>query len=276
MSVLRDWRYWLVILITIVCSSAAWLPWSWSKPDHSLAIKVLHQEGLGASDAGTVLLLTANGVRVPEPTVSVVQLVNDGAGPILERDFETPVQLRVQDSSTIADSKLAERSADDLFATVTWESHVLTIKPHLLNPGDFLNLQVITSGDRPEFHPLGRIAGVKAISVLKEDTKPSTVRAVVIGIAGFLILFAQNVVEDAVIRNPGFITLDRLEARVVSGILLAVGGIFSFAVTSYLFEDRWLYIGGSILAALLVSAIMATIFESAVRHRTAGCDGNKQ
>jgi hypothetical protein len=98
----------------------------------------------------------------------VVRLINSGRVPILPSDFERPARFYVP-SCQILDATITDTRPSNIHPRATIENGEITLWPVLLNPGDSITVEVISTFAR--FRQLvyldNRIAGIKEVRRLE-------------------------------------------------------------------------------------------------------------
>lgn len=118
-------------------------------------------------------------VRVSYEDRDVVQLVqislrliNAGTVPIEKRDIEQPAAFDFGSASILA-ATVVRRVPSSLVVTATSDAHRLVIDHGLLNPGDFVDVEVLCDGDPGWPEPTFRITGVRehSATILADDRR---------------------------------------------------------------------------------------------------------
>jgi hypothetical protein len=191
MRVGLDWKYGLMFFVTILGIAVPWVIWRLDAQSHSLSVIVASQTSI--SPVGDVqmkgLKLTVDGVEVDRPYLTVLELSNDGARPVLATDFEEPISLTVAGSVKIVRAEISEKAPPELEPRLSYAERGLRISALLLNPTDRIVLSVITAGGEPQFGVRTRIAGIKAIKVDWREQKLSPGAGMLLKVAqGFLLV----------------------------------------------------------------------------------------
>jgi len=253
-----DWKYLLGLLVAVAGVGVA--VWPELKP-HSLKLRVVSQTALQPQEMRAMtdlnLKITVDGVELKSPYLSVLELMNDGTKSIAAGDFESPLELRVEQnllrglfSFTVPDkgrfkfgeppavvrAAVSGKSPPDLEPVLVSDAKVIKLKPLLLNPKDTITLSIITSGGLPDFKPRARIAGVSAIPV-EDATRPTPPRfnpAVWIESAFALLLLVASQITYGGFWKPSAVSLSRHAALFVT-VLTLVGAV-AIGLAS---ADRW-------------------------------------
>lgn len=146
------------------------LPYWILTQEKSLSIKLVAQVPLGDSITGVIkgLALTFDGKPLNSALFTIISIENDGKIPILKTDFEMPLELRVTSGSKIQAAKVLRTMPLEQQVTVASEDKTILFSPSLLNPGDSLELGILTSNGLPGFSIRGRVAGISKLAIQKE------------------------------------------------------------------------------------------------------------
>jgi hypothetical protein len=106
------------------------------------------------------------GHKIPNYALLQLRVVNVGGQPIRSADYETPIEIGIQNVSEILSAEQTSADPPGMNATPFVSGKTIQMPPVLLNPGDSITLTVGVvpmPGVTPGIAPLGRIAGVKRI-----------------------------------------------------------------------------------------------------------------
>jgi hypothetical protein len=106
--------------------------------------------------------LLVDGEPATAPYLTTAVIKNTGNIPISEDDYETPINVVVQNDATIVQMRCLY-DPPEIHTEVTHSPKELAIAPTLMNPGDMVILQVFTQGGEPDFSIEGRIEGIEKI-----------------------------------------------------------------------------------------------------------------
>ncbi len=191
-----DWKFWVVLLITLAgVIVPVWL-WRVDLAARSLHFRQISQSSLQPPDTAKALQLTIAlaGVELKAPYLTVFELVNDGAKPISTSDFESPIEMVVTNKAGIIRATVTETSPPDLAPSVLVEDGKMKIKPMLLNPGDSMTVAILTTGEEPGFQPHARVAGVQSVPVTYSGKKSQSLfRTTIYLLAALLCAAASNI-----------------------------------------------------------------------------------
>lgn len=90
---------------------------------------------------------------------------NTGQKAVIPDDFLRPISIGFEDAELLS-AEIAHQKPKNLGATVTSDGSLVTVQPLLLNPGDYLTVQVLLSGAAPDYRYDGRIVDVRRIELL--------------------------------------------------------------------------------------------------------------
>lgn len=133
--------------------------------------------------------ISLGGVLLQSPYLSTIEVVNSGARPILASDFETPIELGIENGAAIVRASVSSTNPVDIKADLTSEKNAVKLKPLLLNPSDSVTISVITKEQVPKFAAKARVAGVSRI-VFEDATTKEPSWKIGAGLYAGAILFA--------------------------------------------------------------------------------------
>lgn len=109
------------------------------------------------------LEVTHQGVAVADPALSVVRIVNTGDRAIRPEDFETDLTVTFDAVRELVSASWSATRPDDLRPGIKTERNRVLIAPKLINPGDMLELQVLSSGPPNGVSVAGRVADLVVV-----------------------------------------------------------------------------------------------------------------
>lgn len=185
MGLARDssWQFFGIIITVAVSIGGLW----WSRPRKSLTYHIVSRQRLLTQKEQNEnrLILLFEDDPVPDATIVVVSVTNDGNTPIPLLDYERPVTVDVGQGSRILTADVIECEPADLKPVITWQDSELTLMPLLMNKKDSVTLKLLVAGFGSTTVSC-RVAGVKRI---RSANKP-LVTAIVGGVA--LVLIASG------------------------------------------------------------------------------------
>jgi len=108
----------------------------------------------------TKLSVLVDGNPVEKATVTVVRIVSTGNGAIRKDDFQTKMRVRMIDVMGVAAAVMTGSRPKHLEPNLTTDEDSVLVEPLLINPGDMLELSVISSGMPKSVTLDGRLADV--------------------------------------------------------------------------------------------------------------------
>jgi hypothetical protein len=107
------------------------------------------------------LQLVHNGQAVGDPWLVITRIVNVGDKSIRAEEFETPLSLKFDGSLGVASVNQTGQRPNDLKPVLQRNGDAVIVKPTLLNPGDMIELQVLTTGMPKRVNLAGRLSEVE-------------------------------------------------------------------------------------------------------------------
>ncbi len=185
-----DWKYTITVLAAIAGIVAPIWLWQFDLRAKSLVVRLASSVPLQSPEATSIpdLQLTVEGVKIESPVLSTLELINDGAKPILVADFDSALELAVTSPAKVVKARISKSEPDDLRAVLETNAQGIKLMPLLLNQNDKITIAVLTSGSPPAFITKARIAGVSTVRfenkfVPEQSWKPLAVNAVLAIIA---------------------------------------------------------------------------------------------
>jgi hypothetical protein len=124
--------------------------------------------------------------KVDGVSYQLITIINKGRTPIKRNDFDLPIQIIYAEGMKLLSAKIIKSNPANIESNAIINDNIVDIKPTLLNPGDYINIQVISSGCQIEPKIMARIAGIESIQ--KEDDKNNK-RFVILLIISIMLLF---------------------------------------------------------------------------------------
>lgn len=259
MTLRFDWKFWVVLVATVAgVLVPVWL-WRADLDARSVHIRKLSQTSLQPPESAKALDLrvTVAGAELEFPYLTVFELVNDGARPVIPSDFETPIEITSKNKAEIVRTSVTGTTPADLLPSLSVEGGVVKIKPMLLNPGDSVTIAVLTTREDPVFGSRARIAGIRTVPIVDTQRKViSTARMSFVVAAGLLCLVAANLVLDGwptkgVKLRPRAAFVVFLVAM-FGAALFVTEGLDSLGVEGF-WPLAGIFIGGMLLSSLISS-----------------------
>jgi hypothetical protein len=262
-----DWKY-LVTLFAAVAGIAVpvWL-WRTDLVSHSVKVKIISQTALQPDGVSAVsgLKISVDGKELEAPYLTVIDIKNDGARPILATDFETPLEIKTFEKVKTARARVTATAPKDLLPIITSNDDVLKLQPLLLNPNDSVTIAFVTSGGLPNFSARGRIAGISVVE-LEDSTlnqKPKR-KFWAQAIVGFALLIVYALTFRALLSSSGI----QIRRRAMIFITLSsVFGSILFLISLRPDFDFSLWQNWPIsLLATVVAMVLGTIINRSERR----------
>ena len=168
-----DWKYTLSFIVALVGIAIPMGLWQLDQNVHSITVRLVASTALQPQGKQSIpdIEVSIGGVKLQSPYLSTLELINTGSKPIQASDFETPVELALDNHASVVRARVSLTNPNEIKADLMIDKDVIILKPLLLNPSDSITLTVITTGDSPVFSPKARIAGVSRIAFEDATTK---------------------------------------------------------------------------------------------------------
>lgn len=262
-----DWKFFVTTVLGVVVPV---LIWQADLTSRSLHFQIVSQTSLqpGGSPAIQGIQLSIDGIKVASPFITVLKLAHDGSRPIQAADFESPIQVTVEQPAMVLKAEVTEVYPQDLRPVVDVGAGVISIKPLLLNSGDTITVAVITSGAAPKFTVRSRIAGIPGIKIQDRTGQLfSDGYLVTFGILSFL-----YIVGASILANTG---LQPIELRARASLPLAILVLLPATLMISLILRSWGIEGAlPILLVIGVAAVVATPLGIWLNHAATAKTGN--
>lgn len=170
---------------------------------HSLRVQIISKTPLqpSAPPALPGLTISFEGQELEKPYLTVLEIINDGVRHVPASAFESPLEIKTQDSVKITRAEVAAVAPEDLQPKIERGPNILMLQPLLLNPSDSIRIAFITSGGVPEFSSRGRIEGITLISVEDTEAKLSERRSLFQPWLGLALLIVYMVTFYALLEG---------------------------------------------------------------------------
>lgn len=158
----------LTIAIGIVGLMLPVIFWYADSETRSIEVNVVSRVNLDPSvpeGLGGEVAVTLDGSRVAHPHFSVVEITNAGNRAISSADVERPIVLSVGRAKLVR-AQVMKSTPVSLAPKIQMLDDGVLISPLLLNPGDKLQVGMLTSGKDVSLSASARISGVKDINLL--------------------------------------------------------------------------------------------------------------
>jgi len=109
---------------------------------------------------GESLQVVHDGDRVNDPWLVIARIVNVGDKAVNADDFEKPLALKLGGSMGVASVNQTGQRPADLMPDLERDGDAVLVLPTLFNPGDMIELQVLTTGQPKNVELGGRLSEV--------------------------------------------------------------------------------------------------------------------
>lgn len=136
----------------------------WTQQYKSLEITYLHKAPIIETSSSFVLNLTVNEELVTDPWIATIRIRNAGNMPIERRDIEQPLFFQFENSYELIHFSVKETGPIPFSATAHLLENRLEIEHGLLNPKDWINVDLLFDGE-PNLPLIAnlRISGVRLL-----------------------------------------------------------------------------------------------------------------
>ena len=86
-------------------------------------------------------------------------------------DYETPITINLGEEAQILSAQIIDKKPHDLQTSIKLEDNRVVLQQCLLNQDDTITIRILATEIDPEIKVEGRIAGVKKIEEISEDSK---------------------------------------------------------------------------------------------------------
>jgi hypothetical protein len=149
---------WAGLLLGVVGVMVAYLAYRSQRGRRRLEYLVIGSFTVVPPQLSTALSVTYNRARISDAAVAILRLVNTGDRAILAAQFEASLTVRAEGSKKVVAAVPSRTRPQGLNPILSIETDGVAIAPMLLNPGDMIELQIITSGPPSRVTVSGRIA----------------------------------------------------------------------------------------------------------------------
>ena len=164
------WHFnnWLLALILLIFTGAAYFYGDWHKPVKALTCDVVTVGPLVSveDDINKRIQVVFDHKPVPNVKFAVIKVANAGNVPIDESDFKRPLTLQFggSETSNILTAQLLNTHPNNIGATYKVSGNTLTLNPLLLNGGDNITLKVIYTGEGNSVNVDARIKDIPELT----------------------------------------------------------------------------------------------------------------
>jgi hypothetical protein len=161
------WKRLLSLGVAVAGILVPLLLWQADRETRSLELRLVSETALQPEMpkgmSGLQIVLGNNAIK--SPSLSVLELRNDGSVPIVRDSFEEPLEIVVQNDSQLIRVQVTGKNPTDLSPKVTVTSKAIRLEPLLLNAGDSITIAVLAAKRSPVFAARSRIAGIRRVTV---------------------------------------------------------------------------------------------------------------
>jgi ABC-type antimicrobial peptide transport system permease subunit len=116
------------------------------------------------------------GRQVKQVQLIVIKFMVLGNISIKYEDFDTPIKINIGEDTQIISAEILDKNPHDIeVSTGVEDNKIVVVQPGLLNQGDTITVRILATNIGEEIKVEGRIAGVKEIKRLTEDSKLETI-----------------------------------------------------------------------------------------------------
>ncbi len=206
-----DWKFALSIFVALVGVLVPIGLWQLDSGSRGISVRLISSVEIQPlkSPAMSELQISVDGLKLEAPFISTIELRNDGSKPISASDFESALEVGVNDGIRIVRARIASSQPSDIRGDLAFEAHVLKLQPLLLNPNDSLTLAVISAGGNPVFTPRARIVGINKIAFEDATKTSSRTKAIALYLPLSLLTFVLNTIFALAVVRPLWVPLYR-------------------------------------------------------------------
>ncbi|NJA05269.1 hypothetical protein HC024_05925 [Methylococcaceae bacterium WWC4] len=239
--------------------------WLWQADLHakSLSFRLASQVPLTAETTGTIkgLEVLMDGIKIQSPVLSVVTLVNDGKKPLPTTDFESPLQLRVLEGSSIVRAEVTSTYPKDIEAKITWDKTAVSFKPVLLNPEETITISILSEGKQPDFSPRARVIGISSVEFVDSTKKgPAWQRSAMFLVTAIFLFAASDIADVNYVGGPKIVYV-RKRAALLLKIVCTLAGMGAFFIFTQIADLNGLWtvitsLTGTILTGIAIGTAL--------------------
>ncbi|MGI0133885.1 MAG: hypothetical protein ACREBW_02870 [Candidatus Micrarchaeaceae archaeon] len=239
---MEDLATWLAVIIGVLTLAVAYLAYKSQRGKTRLEfVVILNTSVVVFRPLSATLTVAHNGKEVTDASVVVLRLVNTGDKAILAESYTSALAICLDQVNEVIAATPTRTRPGDLNPQVTLDKQRVLIAPLLINPGDMIELQALTSGLASSVRIEGRIANLTAILQRRDLPYPpgSGGEGEMVGFDKFIwYVFMPGFVLGVALFSISFGTFT-IAVKVISGLVAAilVFGIYPLQVR-YLVQRR--------------------------------------
>jgi len=166
-ELIRDplWQF-VGVLLALAGFAASYLQYRAGRARRELAFGVLVSRKLVAiaDEVTSRVSIQLDGHPVSNVYMFEFGIKNSGNQPILRDNFDEAFQIHFEPETSILSAQVTRVHPSTLAVSMSRKAHSIVIEPLLLNPGDHLVIQSLTSGKRPNCSAKARIASISSLA----------------------------------------------------------------------------------------------------------------
>lgn len=151
------------LVLGIAAIIVAILIYRWQRENKRLEYLVVNNQRVVPEELNAFLKVSYKDKSVINATVITLRVLNAGNKEITKDDFETPLTIKFLGASHIVSALTTQTRPSSLSPALNLKDNEIIMKPLLINKGELIELQLLTSGRAHEVVIDGRISGLKII-----------------------------------------------------------------------------------------------------------------
>ena len=164
---MADFATWESSLVGATALVVAYLTYRSQRGKTRLEFVVVINTSVAVIPASASLAVTYNGKIIPAAAVTVIRLVNTGDKAIRAEDFTSDLVMLLDNVNEVVTATVTKTRPMDLEPHLDINGAGVAVAPLLINSGDMIELQLLTSGLASSVRAEGRIANLSRISQRK-------------------------------------------------------------------------------------------------------------
>ncbi len=125
------------------------------------------------------------GENIERGGIVTIRVANTGDTPIYSKEFDGPIEIRLDSKSMFIDSKVVNVSPSNLKPSLLLNNGAINIAPLLLNSSDSITIQSLAKGSVKNISVTGRIGGINKIEDINKNKS-----AIFSGFSWLLVIYA--------------------------------------------------------------------------------------
>jgi hypothetical protein len=173
---MSDIASWCAVGLAILAAIIAWVSYKNQRGRMRLEYAVIANIRLLPESVPKELKVHLGDRSIDIPSIIVIRFVNTGDKPINVADFEGPMVLSFDEVSEVVEVSVTKVRPAEFNVEAIPDGAKVRISPVLINPGDLMQMQILTSGVAKSVNVAGRISGLSAISMRSLPYPPGSGR----------------------------------------------------------------------------------------------------